>query len=437
MRKIFLLCILIWFSFFSCIKAPLEFVDNTPANDPNITFLDNYEVELATYQLDSFVTSSHSVFTIGYHADSLFGKINAGSYVQVDLPADNPVKDKNVSFDSLVIILKPNGSYYGDTLAPFSMKVHRLLQNIKDEDDDGASYYNTAKFEYDPFLLGGKNTSIRPLKDTAIIIRLSDALGRELLNKLKNDDADVETNADFIDYFKGLYLETDSVLCNTLYYFTAAVPNNILRVHYHLNSTFSQEKYIDFPFNVSKQFNSISHSHAGTDLAVFTPFKNQLKKTNLTGHKAYLHSNMAAYIKIGFPTLLSVKELYPYVKVMKAELVITPSPGTYRYPYQLPPVLNVYTTDENNRLNSLLPDFTGQNAQTGNLFTDELYGDKTKYTFDVTGYISNLISEGRFSKSALMLVPSSGVSDAQLQRLVINDQSLNKGIQLKLYVLGL
>jgi hypothetical protein len=35
------------------------------------------------------------------------------------------------------------------------------------------------------------------------------------------------------------------------------------------------------------------------------------------------------------------------------------------------------------------------------------------------------------------MTPASGTTETTLERLVINDQTLNKGIQLKLHVLGL
>ena len=85
----------------------------------------------------------------------------------------------------------------------------------------------------------------------------------------------------------------------------------------------------------------------------------------------------------------------------------------------------------------MITDITGQNPLTGDLYIDDLYGEKTQYTFDITSFITHLINEGRFSELALMLVPASGISDSKLERLVVNDQTLSKGIQLKLYVLGL
>ncbi|MGZ8525363.1 MAG: DUF4270 family protein [Chitinophagaceae bacterium] len=413
----------------SCTKVDVTFGNKGTEGDPDVSYFDNYAAELATYKIDSFITSTDSVFTIGHHTDSAFGSITAGSYAEVNLPTENPVKDKNVSFDSLVVILKPNGSYYGDTLTPFKLTIHRLLEKIENEDEANTDFYNPRKFQFDPAPFGQTMVMVRPKRGTAIKVRLSDAFGQDLLMKFKDDDDSIQLQENFLRYFKGLYLGTDSLFSKAMYYFVPDSAGLIMRLYYKLNGPVAQSKYFDFSFNNAKQYNQITYNHAGTNLAAFTPFKKQLKKSNLTGNKAYLHSNIGCYIKISFPTILNIKELYPYIKIMKAELVIKPDLSTHSYPYELPTSLNLYSTDENNNLNTI--------AGAGGLYVDELYGEKTQYTYDITGFITDLINEGRFSESALMLTPSSGVSDSRLERLVIDDQTLGKGIQLKLYVLGL
>lgn len=157
----------------------------------------------------------------------------------------------------------------------------------------------------------------------------------------------------------------------------------------------------------------------------------------MTANKAFLHSNVGTLIKISFPSILTVKDLHPYVKILKAELVIKPQSDSYRYPYKLPQQLNLYTTNDNNDLIGILKDASGQDNLTGNLVNDKLFPEKTQYTFDITQYINSLLAEGRFSKSALMLSPTVLYSDLETQRLIVSDQTIDKTIQLKLYVLGL
>jgi Domain of unknown function (DUF4270) len=404
--------------FASCLKVPIEIIDNVDTADPNISFFDNYEVELATYKIDSFITSGNSTLSVGYHKDPIFGELFARSYAQIDLPSTNPLKDKNVSFDSLELIVLANGEYYGDTLTPVRIFAY------------------PRSFLFDPDPIGSTLSIIQPQKGKVISIKLSEQLGEDLLLKLKNNSNEIQDNASFVNFFSGISLGSSPLSASTIYYFKPDSSGSIMRLHYHLNGAFSESKTLDFPMSVSKQFSNFGYSHSGTNLSVFTPYKNQIKKSSLTGNKAYLHTNMSSFIKISFPTILQLKELYPYVKVVKAELEIKPSKGTYNYPYELPSALYLYTTDDRNLLKEQLIDNFSQTPLTGNLNIDRLFGENTKYHFDITGFVNQLIEEGHFSKSALMIVPS-GSFATQLQRLVIDDQTQGRGVQLKLYLLGL
>ena len=201
------------------------------------------------------------------------------------------------------------------------------------------------------------------------------------MDKFQSDEDSVQSNDDFVKYLPGIYIESDISVTKNIFYFNLAHDSSIMRLHYHLNKTFAEEKYLDFPINIAHHFNHITRNNTGTLLSVFTPHKKQLINSSSTGNKAYLHNNMGCYIKINFPTILSIKELHPYIKVLGAQLVITPSPGAYKYPYQLPAVLNLYVTNEYNTLNSVISDL--QSAVTGNLYIDELYCENTAYTYDI------------------------------------------------------
>ncbi len=420
-----------------CTKTDVRFADNSSANDPNIIYYENYPVDIATYKIDSFITSGHNALTIGYHNDASFGSIHASGYAEISFPAENPLKNQDVIFDSLVILLKPQGDYYGDTTVPVHFIVNKLSENIKNTDEENINFYNTRTFATDPVPAGEKNVLVRPGKDTSICIRLSDTFGQELFQKFKTNATDIQNETSFLKYLKGLRISVDTATTNTLYYFTVAADSLVMQLHYRQNATFYQEKTFDFKINTQKQCNFIRFNHLNTALSVFTPYKKQLKESKLTANMAYLNSNLGSTIKISFPSLFSLKELYPYVQIMKAELLIKPSSGTYSYPYQLPPELNLYVTDDGNSPISVLTDVTGQTALTGDLSIDKLYGVNTKYTYDITTYIKALIAEGIFSNSALLLVSPSGTTESTLDRLVVNDQVLGNGIQLKLYVLGL
>ena len=143
-------------------------------------------------------------------------------------------------------------------------------------------------------------------------------------------------------------------------------------------------------------------------------------------------------IKISFPDLLTLKELHPYIKIMKAVLLVKPDSRSSVFPYLLPAELNLYTTDETNVLISGIYDGNTTPAlQTGSLYIDALYGENTSYSYDITSFINTKLAEGQFSKSALLLSPSVSSLDAGPQRLIVNDETAGRSVQLKLYVLGL
>jgi Domain of unknown function (DUF4270) len=241
----------------SCDKVDITFGTTSSEDDPNITFFDNYETSIATYKTDSFITSLHEVLSLGYHRDAVFGVVKAGSYVQVNLPATNPVANKTVVFDSLELLIKPSGEFYGDSTKPIKINVYRLTQNIKDA-VNGDVYYNSSSFAYDPVNIGEQMVNLNNKSGTTVRIRLWDALGQELLTKFKTSDDDISSAEKFIDYFKGLYISTDSTVTNLLAYFSAPADSPLLRLTYHEAGLFPEKKQLDFSYTSAKQFNNIS-----------------------------------------------------------------------------------------------------------------------------------------------------------------------------------
>lgn len=430
-----LLCCLL---FISCEKVDIEFGTSSTDTDPNITYYENYGVTIATAKADSFLTSGNSIFCIGNHTDPVFGKVTAGSYVQLSLPAYNPVVNSTVLFDSLELVIKPNGQFYGDSSLPVTVNVFRLTTPIEDK-VNGDSYYNTSSFSYNPVSIGQKSISLYGKSGTAVHIKLSAALGQELLEKFRASDYDVSAADNFINYFKGLYISTDTVNTQSLFYFAAHTDSMLVQLHYHENSLFTEDKQLNFGFTSAKQFSNISFRHTNTAFSAFVQNKKQLIASASSGNQSFLNASLGTSIKITFPGLLDLKETHPYVKVVKAILIVKPDSASYAYPYQLPKSLYLYQTDATNTPGTGIY-YTGTSSsslQNGDLITDPLYGENTYYSYDITNFINTKISEGQFSQSALLLYSSLGSFDSGVQRLILNDQTKSRSVQLKLYVLGL
>jgi hypothetical protein len=420
----------------SCQKVDISFGASPSATDPNVTFFDNYSTSIATAKPDSFISSSHSVMSIGYHYDSVFGVVKAGSFAQISFPSTNPVLYKQVTFDSLELIIKPSGSFYGDSTTPMKINVYRLTQNIRNAANDDV-YYNTTAFNYDPSAIGSQLVSLNGKTGTGIHIRLSNALGQEWLTKFTTNDDAISSAEKFVDYFRGIYVTSDSVVTKSLAYFNIPQDSMLIRMSYHENSIYAIPKQFDFSYTAAKQFNTISFRHTTTAFASFVNNKKQLIESTAAGNKAYLNNNLGSSIRITFPDLLNLKELHPYIKVVKAVLVIKPDVKSRTFPYQLPANLLLYTTDDTNLPLTGVYEPGTSSLLTGNLVVDQLYGENTYYSYDITGFINTKISDGEFSKTALLLYPSVTSFDGSIQRLIVDDQTNGKSVQLKLYVLGL
>lgn len=419
----------------SCDKVNVT-LDDTAGTDPNITYFENYKTEIATYKPDSFATSYHQVFCVGTHADPVFGKITANSYAQVELPLTNKVLNQSVTFDSLEVVLKSNGQFYGDSSLPVSLQVYQLSEMIQNV-VSGDTYYNNDSFTHNPIPIGQQAFNLYGRTGDLLHIRLDDNIGQDLLAKLIAGSDEISTQENFSNYFKGIFITSDNSVTHSVNYFTAGTDSALLRLHYHQNIAIPTDEYLDLNYTKARQFSHVSFDHTGT---VFSSVVNNttqvIPSTDVSG-QAFLNSNFGTSIKISFPTLLDLKELHPYIQIVKAELIIKPDIKSITPPYQLPNALYLYTTDDTNSPIEATTNPVTQLLQNGDLVIDHLYAENTVYSYDVTKFINSKIAEGQFSTSALLLTNSLSGNAAGIQRLIINDQSNAKGIQLKLYVLGL
>lgn len=422
---------------FSCTKADILFKDNSNTADPNITYWDNYTVNLATYKLDTFATTGDSLFVVGTQNDPRFGRINALSFAELSYTIENPLWEQNVTYDSAAVLLVPNGHYYGDTTRLFKINVHKLSENIGADISSTTTYYNPATTAYDNSqLLGSFTGLVYPGRKDTVRIRLADLFGADLFNQIKNKTAVMEDQTAFRNYFRGIALATDSNYNHTIYQFTA--DTGLLRIYYTLNGLYKEKKFIDVYYDAARQYNHVSYDYTGTVMASFDPLKPQLTESAAMDRKALLSNYIPSYIKITFPDILNVKQTYPYARVIKALLEIRVNKTENTFPYTLPPALIMYISELNNTPSSVLlaPGSTDA-VQNGNLVTDDALENGTHYSFDITSYINTLISEGRFSTKSLFLGAYSSGYTAPASRLVITDPLNDPDIKLKLYVLGL
>ena len=425
---------LVFFSLTACQKVDIQYGTQVLDNQyTQVVSIDTFTTSLSTVYIDSFPTSGTGVTLLGGYTDTSFGRIDTKCYFDLNPPSYQKVYD-STRFDSLRLILRLNRSYYGDTTQPIHIDVHQISQQILFL-QNVYSFYNVDKFPVYPDLIGSGDFLVHPTYFTdSISIKLSDLLGKKLLDKLKNPtDLDLQNSDNFLHYFNGICLSgnaSNKLILNC----TDAI---VMRLTYSKPGPDTLERhYIDFTLgNKEHHFNNIQVDRSKTALKNISHY-DSIIPSNQLNNRAYSQYASGVMTKITFPTLHNLLKVPFYSKILSAELKIVPVRGTYDTYYFLPPSLNLVTTNLTNLQGGALTSPGSNSAESGNLFTDYTNGDNTAYTYDVSNYIKALITNPlAYSYSlnnapannyGLLLVPPSPASLTQFSRIILGDQNQPK-----------
>lgn len=428
-------CIVLLTAIFpACTKPDITFgagyLDNSFTN---IVSVDTATPVISTVYVDSFASSGTGKAVIGKYTDPVFGTVTAQSYFSVGPPSFSNIYSKSI-YDSLELIIKPNKSYYGDTTQLLQINVNQLTQNIAFAENK-SSLYNTNSFPVQQTVLGSLSTHVRPTVTDTIAIKLSDAVGADLLNKLRNADPNITTSDKFIEYFKGVRISAGSTS-----YMLGFADSIIMRLHYRDPGVVMQSKTIDFTLsNKSLQFNEIHIDRASTILSGIGPNNTEMP-SEATNNNSFLQSATGTVIKVRFPYLRNFLQINQFVKVVRAQLVVKPTNNSFNGFYPLPPQIRLSQTTQ---FNDFGADITTTNTsgtsvtEYGDLFIDNLYGATTGYTYDITNYIVNQMSISENNENALLLSPPTPAYGADFNRMIVgNKEKTTPGVQLKLYYIS-
>lgn len=422
-----------------CDKSSIQFgqtyVDNSSTN---IVLVDSMTVGVSTVFKDSIITSQSGSIMLGVANDPYFGKTTVSNYLSL-VPATNTIPDlnPNAQYDSIVLLMKCNKSYYGDTSTASTYYVRQLSTEIALPDAQ-YTFYNTSSFPFNPTPLGTRTLAIHPSNGDSVNIKLdnSNGFGTTLFAMLRRKSDTLKTNSTFTRFFKGLQLSADNG--NVIYGFKDSV---VLRMYYHETNLFYENKTFDFTLNNSNfQWNNITADRSGTPLTALSHSKPELASTQ-AGNVGYSQAASGLYLKISFPNLRGLLQRPDYIKIISAQLTIKPIPGSYGFngKYALPPQLVAATTDAVDEPGGNLVTSSGGSAVTenGNLFIDYQNYSNTAYTYDVTSYlIGQLALTNNYQANGLLMIPPSGSRYSALDRLVIGDSkypNVNARVGLKIY----
>lgn len=416
MRQLFYVCVL--FLLPACYRESIQFEGDPPDSYTRVVKIDTITPLISTVMIDSFATGGTGSFLMGKYKDPHFGAINTSAFLQIGMPgAIGDIAD-NAVFDSLVLIVRFNKYYYGDTAKTITVNVHELDESIVPGYND--KLYNTSNFSVKPTVLGSKQLRVYPNITDSVIIRLEHAKGQEIFSKIKARADELNSQDNFLNYFKGIRISTSDDSDGVVYGLDGAAGSMIMRLHYHLTTPFPEDKYVDFSsLSNALAFRQTLVTRNGSlpDPAVAGKHELLSTETNYTG---YTQPGTGVLMKMTFPGLRNILNTDKPINLLHAELIIRPLPQSFGN-YELPRALLLMQTDESNFIGSPLADSTGQEALTATPVIDQIYGLNNYYRFNITNLINQLLLTPGSAGDGFFVMEASPEQAIQLNRAVFGD----------------
>ncbi len=342
--------------------------------------------------------------------DPILGGTEASIAAALNLPSGvaYTVPTGTVTTDSVVLELRYADGFYGDSLnSKYRVNVYPLTEKIGQK-----TYYTNKAWSYNAGgALNGSNTAynIRPktrIKTYNIVKGAADTLrsvaaqlrirlnNTTIPNLLFNNATAITSTTAFQNAFNGFYLslkrdQTSQVGGTAMFNIDSSRVNVYYRV---VNNGVTDTSVVTLPFNYS-----VSYVKPRFDTYP-TAVKSALTST-ASDQTFYLQGLAGLRAKVSFPNLKTMfgSADVNSIAINRAELVVTPKPGTYLPPFVPQPQLTMYRLDIAKQRQQL-PDANGtsQSASDPRFFSTAVFGGyflptPKEYHFVITGYLQDLL----------------------------------------------
>ena len=383
-----------------------------------VYFIDSLTVRASTFQFDSLIVSNTSRFLIGSYNDPVFGKTKSKVYTKLD----NSIYDidNEAIYDSIALILKYDTYSYNDTIPMQRFNVYEVLEDI--EPNDG-SYYNTTHFSYDTSPIGIKDVRPRPNKNDSINIKINNAFGETLFNKIKEND--INNIDEFLNDYKGLLIDADDTNTTILGF----EKSSLLRLYYKIDDeTYPINQTIDFSFN---SFNTFSHTVSNQTGTYFETILNQetILESTTTDNYCFIQSGIGIVTRIDIPFLNSLNDITGDGIVTQARLKFSLKEDVFSENLLTKDELQVFIIDEKGNVLSSLLYADGETPVTGIITNDNPEFESDVYTIDLMPFI-NLKQTETHEEYFLAIYPQD--FNNSIDRYVFHDSNASDNLQMKL-----
>ena len=350
---------------------------------------------------DSVRTDELSFNLIGSNMDPVFGNTQAGVYLQYMLENADHDYGPNAVVDSLVMNFLYS-TYYGDTTTMQVLRAYEMEEKLYVD----SAYYSNLEVPVNPTDYANFEFTPRPLTDTLIIG--GDTLPSMLRVNLMNNPGLAEklitapkeamaSNEAFQEFFKGMHFITDPVTEGGAIVSYDIFSNYSEMIMYYHNDLQDSLKFDYMVALINATANKYVHNFESGEYN----FKTQVQDgdTSLGAQNVYLQGIGGVATIVRIPNMASWRELGP-VAINEAKLILT---GTESDPlWGAPPKLSMAQIKEDGSFDYL----DDQIEELEVYFGGEYNPSTNSYTFRITRYIQDLISDPEKVDYGLYLIPT-------------------------------
>ncbi|HEU4716412.1 MAG TPA: DUF4270 family protein [Bacteroidia bacterium] len=315
----------------SC-KKDTDIGANLQPQNELINLLTTDTTSLLTYTVpeDSVRSDKSPTVQLGCLNDGNFGKTTASLFSQFVIP--NNLTDINfgtgAAVDSLVLYMRYDFDYYGDTMTTQTFNVYQMQDSISWD----SAYYSNQRKSCFPGSIGSASFLPTPRSKSVVegdtvsgVLRIpiSNAWAQNFINWAAGGN--MHSNSTLLQVFYGLWIVPDSNLASggALLRFTPQDTLTGLKMYYH-NSTDTAS--FTFAINAGTAYYSY-FQHNFNGISSSSPLYNQLHNPGANSDpEVYIQSAAGLKTKIEFPFLSDWMSSTAPIAVNKAELIIKADP---------------------------------------------------------------------------------------------------------------
>ncbi|WP_375587331.1 DUF4270 family protein [Flagellimonas aurea] len=401
-----------------------DFLAGEAFTDSNlrVVLLDTISVATSTIKFDSIVTSESSRILVGTYLDPVFGRVTSSSYFGLS-PSAFTI-DREAEYDSIVLHLTYDDYYYNDTLATNTLRVKRVLDNIRP--DEGDFLYNTSEMSFEEGNLGLMSYRPRPMDSDTLLVRLDDDLGEDLFVRFQENE--INSLDQFRDYFKGIALLPGEQDNGSVIGFSKTSGASFMRLYFTTSEENERvQSYLDLNLDQTTTpvpfYNQIVATEPIAPLQGLVNEELELDSES-SNNQSYIQSGIGMATKIRFPYIKNIYDIQGQGTVLDAVLKIKPVNGSFDQNLILRDSLSVYVVDQNNELTSQLL-IGGATPVRAMLNTENEEFNEIHYEISLGSYIEKLLTSERDTEEGLILLPNNYNSTVDRFMLYGMDSSKN------------